>query len=192
MLSFFKHESASVDEGCKIGCHTKIWHFTHVSAGAVIGDFVTLGQNVFVGDQAVVGDHCKIQNNVSIYSGVELESYVFCGPSVVFTNVINPRAKVDRKQQFKTTRVRQGASLGANATIVCGVTIGHSGFVGAGSVVTKDVKDFALVVGVPALQIGWVSEYGDRIPLPLVGEGSYLCPHSDKTYTLNDGILLCV
>jgi UDP-2-acetamido-3-amino-2,3-dideoxy-glucuronate N-acetyltransferase len=157
--------TAIVDSDARIGEGTRIWHFSHVCAGASIGANCVLGQNVFVGNDVVIGDRVKIQNNVSLYDGVRLEDEVFCGPSVVFTNVINPRAAIPRKDAFLPTLVRRGASLGANATIVCGVTIGRYAFVGAGAVVTRDVPDHALVVGVAARQIGWVTEAGDRLPL---------------------------
>src|SRR5690625_1139616 len=157
--------TAIVDSGARIGDGTRIWHFSHVCAGAVLGRGCVLGQNVFVGNDVVIGDRVKIQNNVSVYDGVRLEDEVFCGPSVVFTNVINPRAAIPRKHAYRRTLVRQGASLGANATIVCGVTIGRYAFVGAGAVVTRDVPDHALVVGVPARQVGWVTEAGERLPL---------------------------
>ena len=162
-LDYFVHESAYVDEGCCIGKGTKIWHFTHIMPGAIIGNKCSIGQNVNIGSRAVVGDNCKIQNNVSIYDDVCLEDDVFCGPSMVFTNVINPRSFIERKKEYRKTLVRQGASIGANATLVCGVTIGRYSFIGAGAVVIKDVPDFALVVGNPARQIGWVGKSGNKL-----------------------------
>ncbi|MFC7286932.1 UDP-2-acetamido-3-amino-2,3-dideoxy-D-glucuronate N-acetyltransferase [Herminiimonas glaciei] len=179
------HPSAIVDEGAQIGDGSRVWHFVHVCGGARIGKGVSLGQNVFVGNKTVIGDSCKIQNNVSVYDNVTLEEGVFCGPSMVFTNVYNPRSLIERKSEYRDTLVKRGATLGANSTIVCGVTIGEFGFVGAGAVVNKNVPAYALMVGVPARQIGWMSEYGDQIALPLEGEGSYTCPHDGSVYTLN-------
>ena len=184
-MTLFIHPSAIIDEGAKIGQNSRIWHFTHVCSGASVGSEVSLGQNVFVGNNVVIGDRCKIQNNVSVYDNVVLEEGVFCGPSMVFTNVYNPRALIERKEEFRETRVCFGATLGANSTLVCGITVGRHAFVGAGAVVTTDVNDFALVVGVPARQIGWMSEYGQQIPLPLCGDGEYTCPHSGVVYQLN-------
>lgn len=183
------HPSAIVDEGAVIGEESRVWHFVHVCGGARIGARVSLGQNVFVGNRVVIGDDCKIQNNVSVYDNVTLEEGVFCGPSMVFTNVYNPRAEVERKSEFRDTLVRRGATLGANSTIVCGVTIGAYAFVGAGAVINHDVPDYALMVGVPARQIGWMSEYGERLPLPLTGDGEAVCPHSGMVYRLTDGVL---
>jgi UDP-2-acetamido-3-amino-2,3-dideoxy-glucuronate N-acetyltransferase len=160
----FVHESAYVDEGAKIGAGTKVWHFCHIMPGAVIGERCSLGQNVVVMNGTRIGDNCKIQNNVSIYEGVELEDDVFCGPSMVFTNVINPRSHVSRKHEYRTTRVRRGVSIGANATIVCGTTLGEYSFIGAGAVVTSDVQPYALMVGVPARRIGWMCQCGERLP----------------------------
>jgi UDP-2-acetamido-3-amino-2,3-dideoxy-glucuronate N-acetyltransferase len=161
---YFVHESAYVDEGAKIGKGTKVWHFCHVMPGAVIGERSSLGQNVVVMSGTKIGDNVKIQNNVSIYEGVELEDDVFCGPSMVFTNVINPRSHVSRKSEYKRTLVRRGSSIGANATIVCGVTLGEYSFVGAGAVVTTDVPPFAMMVGVPARRRGWMCQCGERLP----------------------------
>ena len=168
-IRWWKHESAIVDEGATIGKGTKIWHFSHVCSGSVIGNACSLGQNVFVGNQVVIGNNCKIQNNVSAYDNVTLEDDVFCGPSMVFTNVYNPRLAVSRKNEYRDTLVCKGATLGANCTIVCGVTIGHYAFIGAGAVINKDVPNYALMVGVPARQIGWMSEYGEQLDLPLSG-----------------------
>lgn len=186
------HPSAIVDEGAQIGEGSRIWHFVHVCSGAKIGRNVSLGQNVFVGNRVVIGDTCKIQNNVSVYDNVTLEEGVFCGPSMVFTNVYNPRSLIERKSEYRDTLVRKGATLGANCTIVCGTTIGDYAFVGAGAVVNKDVKPFALMVGVPAKQIGWMSEHGEQIPLPLQGEGRYICPHSNQVYELRGNSLFKV
>ncbi|WP_082561122.1 acyltransferase [Devosia sp. Root685] len=157
------HESAYVDEGAIIGEGSRVWHFSHIMGGASIGRNCVLGQNVMVGPGVSVGDNCKIQNNVSLYKGVELEDGVFCGPSCVFTNVVNPRAFLEKKEEFRTTLVRSGASIGANATIVCGVTIGRYALIGAGAVVTRDVPDYALMLGVPARQVGWVNKTGDTV-----------------------------
>lgn len=179
------HPSAIVDSGAQVGKSTRIWHWVHVSAGAKIGEACSLGQNVYVGNRVVIGNNVKIQNNVSIYDNVYLEDDVFCGPSMVFTNVINPRSAVNRKAEYLDTMIRRGATLGANCTIVCGVTVGEYAFVGAGAVITKDVPAFALVVGVPGKQIGWMSRFGERIDLPLKGGGTFTCPHTADTYTLD-------
>jgi UDP-2-acetamido-3-amino-2,3-dideoxy-glucuronate N-acetyltransferase len=184
-VSYFRHDSAIVDDGAEIGEGSRVWHFVHVCGGARIGRGVSLGQNVFVGNRVAIGDHCKIQNNVSIYDNVTLEEGVFCGPSMVFTNVHNPRALVERKDEYRETLVRKGASLGANCTIVCGVTIGRYAFIGAGAVVTRDVPDFALMAGVPARRIGWMSAFGERLPLPLSGDGEATCAHTGARYILN-------
>ncbi|MDO4796156.1 MAG: acyltransferase [Brachymonas sp.] len=170
-----------------MGAGTRIWHWVHVCAGARIGQRCSLGQNVFVGNDVVIGHNVKIQNNVSVYDAVTLEDDVFCGPSMVFTNVYNPRAAVVRKDEYRRTLVKQGASIGANATIVCGHTIGRYAFVGAGAVVQKDVPDFALVVGVPAKQIGWMSRFGERLDLPLRGEAEAVCPRTGERYRLQGG-----
>ncbi len=179
------HPSAIVDEGAQIGEGSRVWHFAHVCGGAQIGKGVSLGQNVFVGNKVIIGDNCKIQNNVSVYDNVTLEDGVFCGPSVVFTNVYNPRSLIERKSEYRNTLVKKGATLGANCTIVCGSTIGEFAFIGAGAVVNKDVKPYALMVGVPAKQVGWMSEYGEQIPLPSQGEGQHTCPHTSQVYTLS-------
>lgn len=178
------HSTAIVDDGAQIGEGSRVWHWVHVCGGAKIGKGVSLGQNVFVGNKVEIGDRCKIQNNVSVYDNVVLEEGVFCGPSMVFTNVYNPRSLIERKNEYRDTRVKKGATLGANCTIVCGVTIGEFAFIGAGTVINKDVKPYALMVGVPGRQIGWMSEYGEQIPLPLEGEGSYSCPHTGDSYRL--------
>jgi len=178
------HPTAIVDDGAVLGEDCRVWHWVHISAGARIGARCSFGQNVFVGNDVAIGDNVKIQNNVSVYDAVTLEDDVFCGPSLVFTNVYNPRAAVVRKNEYRRTLVRRGATLGANATIVCGITVGRHAFVGAGAVVQKDVPDFALVVGVPARQIGWMSRHGERLPLPIAGEGEATCPHTGERYRL--------
>jgi len=183
------HETAIVDNGARIGEGSRVWHWAHICAGAEIGKGVSLGQNVFVGNKVVIGDKCKIQNNVSVYDNVTLEEGVFCGPSMVFTNVYNPRSLIDRKNEYRNTLVKKGSTLGANCTIVCGTTIGEYAFVGAGALINKDVKSYALMVGVPARQIGWMSEYGEQIPLPIHGDGKYKCPHTGLVYELVDGVL---
>ena len=184
-VNYYKHESAIVDEGAQVGEDSRIWHFTHVCAGARIGSGVSLGQNVFVGNKVKIGDRCKIQNNVSIYDNVYLEEGVFCGPSMVFTNVYNPRSLIERKDQYRNTIVRKGATLGANCTIVCGITIGEYAFVGAGAVINKDVPAYALMVGVPAKQIGWMSEYGEQLNLPVEGQAQATCTHTGQKYRLD-------
>lgn len=187
-MHFSKHETAIVDNGAQIGDGCRIWHWVHISGGARIGNDCSFGQNVFVGNDVVIGDRCKIQNNVSIYDAVHLEADVFCGPSMVFTNVYNPRSAVVRKEEYRPTRVRQGATIGANATIVCGVTIGHHAFIGAGAVVVDDVPPYALMVGVPARQLGWMSAHGERLALPLEGNAATTCPATGERYLLVDGI----
>lgn len=179
------HPSAIVDDGAVLGDGCRVWHWVHISAGARIGARCSFGQGVFVGNDVVVGDGVKIQNNVSVYDAVTLEDEVFCGPSMVFTNVYNPRAAVVRKDEYRRTLVRRGATLGANCTIVCGVTVGRHAFVGAGAVVQKDVPDFALVVGVPARQVGWMSRHGERLALPLAGEAEAACPGTGERYRLS-------
>ena len=179
------HETAIIDDGAQIGDGSRVWHWVHVCGGAKIGKGVSLGQNVFVGNKVVIGDNCKIQNNVSVYDNVTLEEGVFCGPSMVFTNVYNPRSLIERKDEYRDTLIKCGATLGANCTIVCGVTVGEFAFVGAGAVINKDVKPYALMVGVPAKQVGWMSEHGEQIPLSIEGAGQYRCPHSGQQYLLN-------
>ena len=189
-MSFYQHESAIVDEGAQIGDDSRVWHFVHVCGGAKIGKGVSLGQNVFVGNRVVIGDHCKVQNNVSVYDNVILEDGVFCGPSMVFTNVYNPRSLIERKDQYLDTLVKKGATLGANCTIVCGVTIGAYAFVGAGAVINKDVPAYALMVGVPAKQIGWMSEFGEQLDLPLTGNAESVCSHTDAIYRLSGSTVI--
>lgn len=184
-MAHYQHPSAIVDEGAQIGESSRVWHFVHVCGGARIGKGVSLGQNVFVGNSVVIGDNCKVQNNVSVYDNVTLEEGVFCGPSMVFTNVYNPRSLIERKDQYRDTLVKKGATLGANCTIVCGVTIGEFAFVGAGAVVNKNVPAYALMVGVPARQIGWMSEFGEQLALPVTGEGEATCQHTGARYVLN-------
>lgn len=188
-MDYYQHPSAIVDDGAQIGEGSRVWHFVHVCGGARIGKGVSLGQNVFVGNKVVIGDHCKVQNNVSVYDNVTLEEGVFCGPSMVFTNVYNPRSLIERKDQYRNTLVKKGATLGANCTIVCGVTLGAYAFVGAGALVNKDVPAYALMVGVPAKQIGWISEYGEKLDLPLIGSAIATCPHAGKVYELFDGVV---
>lgn len=191
-MSYQVHTSAIVDEGAQIGAGSRVWHFVHVCAGAQIGEGCSLGQNVFVSNRVVIGNNVKIQNNVSVYDNVTLEDDVFCGPSMVFTNVYNPRSAVSRKEEYRDTLVRRGATLGANSTVVCGVTIGEYAFVAAGAVVNRDVRPYALVAGVPAKQIGWMSRQGERVELPLTGEGEFTCPHTAQRYRLVGESLECI
>ncbi len=183
------HPSAIVDQGAQLGEGTRVWHFAHVSAGARIGEGCSLGQGVYVGNDVTIGHNVKIQNNVSVYDAVELEDDVFCGPSMVFTNVHNPRSAVPRKNEYRRTLVRRGATLGANCTIVCGTTIGEYAFVGAGAVVSRDVPAFALMVGVPARRIGWMSRHGESLALPAVGQGEASCPATGERYRLDGDTL---
>ena len=191
MADYFAHETAIIDHGATIGAGSRIWHWAHISAGAKIGAKCSMGQNVFVGNRVTIGNNVKIQNNVSVYDNVTLEDDVFCGPSMVFTNVYNPRSAITRKDEYRNTLVMQGATLGANCTIVCGSAIGKYAFVGAGAVVTKDVPDYALVVGVPAKQIGWMSEFGEQLSLPISGNNlDTICPHTGTIYQLiNDKLI---
>ena len=182
------HASAIVDEGAQIGDGCTIWHFTHVSSGAKIGKQCSLGQNVFIAKDVLIGDNVKIQNNVSVYDAVIIEDDVFCGPSMVFTNVYNPRSAVSRKDEYRKTHIKRGATLGANSTIICGVSVGEHAFVAAGAVINRDVPNFALMVGVPAKQIGWMSRFGEQIDLPLQGNASAICPHTNEQYELKNGI----
>ena len=181
------HPSAIVDAGARLGDDCRVWHFVHISAGARIGARCSFGQNVFVGNDVHIGDNVRIQNNVSVYDAVTLEDDVFCGPSMVFTNVYNPRSAVVRKSEYRRTLVRRGATLGANCTIVCGITIGEYAFVGAGAVVNRDVPPYALMLGVPAKQAGWMSRFGERLKLPLKGSGKAICPHTGEKYVLKGG-----
>ncbi|NOJ01903.1 N-acetyltransferase [Vibrio kanaloae] len=186
-MDYMKHETAIVDDGAIIGKDSRVWHWAHVCGGAKVGQGVSLGQNVFVGNKVTIGDKCKIQNNVSVYDNVHLREGVFCGPSMVFTNVYNPRSLVERKNEYRDTLIKKGATLGANCTIVCGITVGEYAFVGAGTVVNKDVKPFALMVGVPAKQIGWMSAYGEKLDLPLMGNAETICEYTNDEYQLIDG-----
>jgi UDP-2-acetamido-3-amino-2,3-dideoxy-glucuronate N-acetyltransferase len=188
-VKYISHKTAVIDRGAEIGENTKIWHWVHVCEGAVIGAGCSLGQNVFVGNKVVIGNNVKIQNNVSVYDNVTLEDDVFCGPSMVFTNVYNPRSAISRKDEYRDTLVKRGATLGANCTVVCGVTIGEYAFVAAGAVINRDVPAYALMAGVPAKQIGWMSEYGERLDLPLHGHAEAICSHTNITYRLTDDIL---
>ncbi|GBO87154.1 UDP-2-acetamido-3-amino-2,3-dideoxy-D-glucuronate N-acetyltransferase [Marinobacter salsuginis] len=184
------HPSAIVDDGAQIGEGSRVWHFVHVCGGARVGQNVSMGQNVFIGNKVTIGDNCKIQNNVSVYDNVHLEEGVFCGPSMVFTNVYNPRSLIERKDEYRDTLIKKGATLGANCTIVCGVTVGEYAFVGAGAVINKDVPAYALMVGVPARQIGWMSEFGEQLDLPVQGDGETTCPHTGSRYVLKDNQLV--
>ena len=186
-MTYWAHDTAIIDDGATIGEGTKIWHWVHICAGAVIGQDCSFGQNVFVGNKVKIGNQVKVQNNVSVYDNVTLEDQVFCGPSMVFTNVYNPRSGVSRKDEYRDTLVKKGATLGANCTIICGTTIGEYAFIGAGAVINKDVPDFALMVGVPAKQIGWMSRHGEKLELPLKGEGEAICPHTGDKYRLKNG-----
>jgi UDP-2-acetamido-3-amino-2,3-dideoxy-glucuronate N-acetyltransferase len=186
------HQSAIVDDGAQLGRNCRVWHFAHICAGARIGDGCSLGQGVFVGNDVRIGNNVKVQNHVSVYDAVTLEDDVFCGPSMVFTNVYNPRSAIVRKDEYRRTLVRKGATLGANCTIVCGSTIGSYAFVGAGAVINRDVPDFALMVGVPARQIGWMSRYGERLDLPLSGDGEAVCEHTGDRYRLSGNRLALV
>ncbi len=188
-MTVIVHATAIVDEGAVLGDGCRVWHFTHICAGARIGAGCSFGQNVYVGNDVCVGSNVKVQNNVSIYDAVVIEDDVFCGPSMVFTNVYNPRSAVSRKAEYRPTVIRKGATLGANSTIVCGITVGRYAFVGAGAVVNRDVADFALMVGVPARQIGWMSRHGEQLSLPLDGTGEVRCPYSGDLYRLDGRVL---
>jgi UDP-2-acetamido-3-amino-2,3-dideoxy-glucuronate N-acetyltransferase len=185
-VKFYSHPTAIIDDGAEIGADSRIWHWVHVCGSAKIGSGCSLGQNVFIGENSLLGNNVKVQNNVSIYDGVVIEDDVFCGPSMVFTNVYNPRSAIQRKDQYQSTLVKKGATLGANCTIVCGNSIGKYAFIGAGTVVNKSVPDYALMVGVPAKQIGWMSEYGEQLELPLEGEAKARCQHTGHLYLLKD------
>ncbi len=184
------HSTAIVDPGAAIGDGSRVWHWVHVCGKAVIGEHCSLGQNVFVGNDVTIGNNVKIQNNVSVYDAVTLEDDVFCGPSMVFTNVYNPRSAVTRKDEYRRTLVRCGATLGANCTIVCGVTVGQYAFVAAGAVINRDVADYALMAGVPARQKGWMSRFGEQLELPLNGNAEATCPHTGAIYCLREGVCL--
>lgn len=190
--TIYVDKTSIIDQGAKIGRNCKIWQWVHISSGANIGSNCIFGQNVFVSNKVSIGNNVKVQNNVSIYDNVIIEDDVFCGPSMVFTNVINPRSAFPRKDEYKTTLIKKGATLGANSTIICGVTIGEKAFIGAGSVITKNVKDFALFIGVPGIQVGWMSEYGERIDLPLIGNGEWLCTKTNTLYKLKDSNLIAI
>ena len=189
---YFAHESSYVDSDVSIGDNTKIWHFSHIQTGAIIGENCSIGQNVNIGNNVKIGNYVKIQNNVSIYEGVELEDYVFCGPSMVFTNIKVPRSEFPQKgnEYYEKTLVKKSASIGANATIICGVTIGRYALIGSGAVVTKDVPDYALMVGVPSKQIGWMSEYGEKLDLPALGSAQTTCKHTGQQYQLKNDKLI--
>ena len=186
-MSVSIHPTAIVDEGAQIGDGSRIWHWVHICGGAKIGRNCSFGQSVFVGDRVVIGNNCKIQNNVSVFDNVTMEDDVFCGPSVVFTNVYNPRSGVNRKNQYLNTIIKRGVTLGANSTVVCGTTIGEYAFVAAGALINRTVKPYALMVGVPSRQIGWMSQFGDRLNLPLKGSAEAICPHTGTKYLLCDG-----
>ena len=188
MSNYTVHPTAIVDEGAQIGENTRVWHWVHICGKAVIGRDCSFGQNVFVGNKVVIGNNVKVQNNVSVYDNVTLEDDVFCGPSMVFTNVYNPRSAVSRKDEYRNTLVKRGATLGANCTIVCGNTVGEYAFIGSGAVVNRDVPAYALMVGVPARQIGWMSEHGERLDLPLTGSGEARCPATNTLYVLENNI----
>ena len=185
-MDYQVHETAIVDEGAQIGSGSRIWQWVHICGGAKIGSNVSLGQNVFVGNKVIIGDKCKIQNNVSVYDNVYLDEGVFCGPSMVFTNVYNPRSLIERKDEYRDTFVKKGATLGANCTIICGTTIGAFAFVAAGALINKDVPAFAIMAGVPAKQIGWMSEYGEKLNLPVFGSAQAICEHTGQKYYLKD------
>lgn len=185
-------QTSIIDEGVQIGRNCRIWQWVHICSGAKIGSNCSFGQNVFISGNVSIGNNVKIQNNVSIYDNVILEDDVFCGPSMVFTNVINPRSAFPKKDQYRKTLIRQGATLGANSTIICGITIGRNAFIGAGSVITKDIKDYALITGVPGKQVGWMSSYGEKIDLPLNGHGTWLCKKTNILYKLNKSNLTAI
>ena len=187
-MPIFIHDTAIVDNGATIGEDSRIWHWSHICSDAVIGERCSVGQNVFIGNKVSVGNDVKIQNNVSVYDNVTLEDGVFCGPSMVFTNVYNPRSLIDRKNEYRDTLVKKGATLGANCTIVCGITIGEYAFIGAGTIVLDTVKAHALVVGNPGKQIGWMSRYGEQLDLPLTGNGKAKCQHTGEEYVLENGL----
>ena len=186
-MSVTIHPTAIVDEGAQVGDGSRVWHWVHISAGAQIGRDCSFGQNVFVGNRVVIGNNCKVQNNVSVYDNVTLEDDVFCGPSMVFTNVYNPRSAVSRKDEYRDTLVKRGVTLGANSTVVCGTTLGEYAFVAAGAVINRNVKPYALMAGVPAKQIGWMSRFGERLALPLDGNAEVICSNTGLRYVLRNG-----
>lgn len=188
-MSITIHPTAIVDEGAQIGDGSRVWHWVHICGGARIGRDCSFGQNVFVGNRVVIGNNCKIQNNVSLYDNVTLQDDVFCGPSMVFTNVYNPRAAVSRKDEYRDTLVKRGVTLGANCTVVCGITLGEYAFIAAGAVINRNVKPYALMAGVPARQIGWISQHGDKLDLPLTGQGTAICTAAGVHYHLHDDAL---
>jgi len=181
------HPTAIVDEGAQLGDGTRVWHWVHISGGAKIGERCSFGQNVYIGNDVVIGTNVKVQNNVSIFDAVTIEDDVFCGPSMVFTNVYNPRCAIIRKDQYRKTLIKKGATLGANCTIICGITVGEYAFIAAGAVISRDVKPYALMAGVPAKQIGWMSEFGEKLALPLTGTAQATCPNTGQNYILTDG-----
>lgn len=192
MSDYFVHESAYIDQPCQIGTGTRIWHFSHIMKNAIIGQNCNFGQNVLVSSNVIIGNNVKVQNNVSIYEGCIIEDDVFCGPSCVFTNVNNPRSQINRRSAYETTKIRRGATLGANCTIVCGSTVGRYAFVAAGAVITKDVPDYALMMGVPARQVGWMSRHGHRLSNSN-NEGIMICPESNYRYQeIESGLLRCL
>lgn len=191
-MNYTVHATAIVDNGATIGAGSRIWHWAHICAGAEIGRNCSFGQNVFVGNRVSIGDNCRIQNNVSVYDNVTLEDDVFCGPSMVFTNVYNPRSAIPRKDEYRNTVVQKGATLGANCTVVCGITVGQFAFVAAGAVVNLDVKPYALVAGVPARHIGWMSRHGEQLELPLDGDGEAICNATGARYKLTKGQCECL
>jgi len=184
-MSYTAHETAIVDAGAQIGEGTRVWHWVHICAGAKIGKHCSLGQNVFIGNDVQIGNNVKIQNNVSVYDAVTIEDDVFCGPSMVFTNVYNPRSAVVRKEEYRQTLIKKGATIGANATIICGVTVGEYAFIAAGAVVNQDIKPYALMAGVPAKQIAWMSQFGERLSLPLEGNAEVICRHTGSRYQVS-------
>ncbi len=186
-MSITIHPTAIVDDGAQIGDGSRVWHWVHISQGARIGRDCSFGQNVFVGNKVVIGNNCKIQNNVSVYDNVVLEDDVFCGPSMVFTNVYNPRSAVSRKEEYRNTVVKRGVTLGANSTVVCGITLGEYAFVAAGAVINRDVKPYALMAGVPGKQVGWMSQFGERLALPLQGSAEAICSTTGLKYVLSNG-----
>jgi UDP-2-acetamido-3-amino-2,3-dideoxy-glucuronate N-acetyltransferase len=188
-MGYTAHPTAIIDDGAQIGDRTRIWHWVHISAQSRIGNDCSFGQNVFIGNRVVIGNNCKIQNNVSIYDNITLYDNVFCGPSMVFTNVYNPRSHVSRKDEYRNTIVKRGVTLGANSTVVCGIVIEEFAFIAAGAVVNRNVKAFALMAGVPARQIGWMSAYGEKLDLPLIGNGKAVCPGDQSIYELINGIV---